>query len=115
MVAVAHGLVWPRIVFRRGVVVDSPNLVVCVCVCVSREFKAWFPPIRVLMLHEAGESKAVMRMSSSEVIKLAWQTSSVLLMTYSGLRLAQLSAIALPLFAFRPMGISKVKLHRREQ
>lgn len=47
---------------------------------------SWYPPLRILILHDAGETKSTLQMSASSIMDLAFKSNGVVLLTYAGLR-----------------------------
>ncbi len=52
----------------------------------DRELRVWFPPLRVLLLHDTGVDSAVFRLSREGIVKSVATKGGVLIVTYAGLR-----------------------------
>ncbi len=51
-----------------------------------REIRVWFPPLRVLLLHETGAEETALRMSKNALVRSVTTRGDVLIVTYAGLR-----------------------------
>ena len=78
----------------------QPSLIVCPATVLNqwlREFRAWYPPFRVLILHEsAGHSSRTGKRNASALVERATQSDAgILVTTYDQLRLK--SSLLLPI------------------
>ena len=56
------------------------------CVLVHSEIRVWFPPLRVLLLHETGAEQSGIKMTRKHIVRSVVNRGDVLIMTYAGLR-----------------------------